>query len=186
MTKDYRHTQHAGPEWWFTVAVLVALALGVEAWFNGVVLMAVAAILIALIAGPFIVVFSRLTVEVDDIALRAFFGRAGHTRPCPSPKLGLLKPFATTGGTASGSGGYHGAPCGLFGASMQSRSSSAPVAYSASAPTSPKRYSPHSKAASSRTELEQSRAAVTARYVPDLGAHVAGVVSSRSGDMGGW
>ncbi len=52
MTKDYRHTQHAGPGWWFSSAVLVALALGVEAWFNGVVLMLVAAVLIALIAGP--------------------------------------------------------------------------------------------------------------------------------------
>ncbi len=52
MTRNYRHTQHAGPGWWFSGAVLVALALGVEAWFNGVVLMLVAAVLIALIAGP--------------------------------------------------------------------------------------------------------------------------------------
>ncbi len=35
MRKNYRHTQHAGPGWWFSGAVLVALALGVEAWFNG-------------------------------------------------------------------------------------------------------------------------------------------------------
>jgi hypothetical protein len=75
MTKNYQHTQHAGPWWWFSVAVLVALALGVEAWFNGVVLMLVAAVLIALIAGPVFVVLSRLTVEVDDSARRAFFGR---------------------------------------------------------------------------------------------------------------
>ncbi len=86
MTKDCRHTQHAGPGWWFTVAVLVALALGVEAWLNGFVLMVVAAILTALIAGPFIVVFSRLTVEVDDIVLRAFFGRGW-----PSKTLSLAE-----------------------------------------------------------------------------------------------
>ena len=83
MTKDYRHTQHAGPGWWFSVAVLVALALGVEAWFNGVVLMLVAAVLIALIAGPVFVVLSRLTVEVDDTALRAFFGRGWPRKTLP-------------------------------------------------------------------------------------------------------
>jgi hypothetical protein len=83
MTKNYRHTQHAGPGWWFSVAVLVALALGVEAWFNGVVLMLVAAVLIALIAGPVFVVLSRLTVEVDDSALRAFFGRGWPHKTLP-------------------------------------------------------------------------------------------------------
>jgi hypothetical protein len=83
MTKDYRHTQHAGPGWWFQVAVLVALALGVEAWFNGYVVLFVAAMLIALIAGPVFMVLSRLTVEVDDIALRAFFWRGWPCKTLP-------------------------------------------------------------------------------------------------------
>ncbi|MFQ5948421.1 MAG: hypothetical protein ACE5KX_06140 [Acidimicrobiia bacterium] len=54
-----------------------------EAWFSGVVLMLVAAVLIALIAGPVFMVLSRLTVEVDDVALRASFGRGWPRRTLP-------------------------------------------------------------------------------------------------------
>jgi hypothetical protein len=54
--------------------------LGVEAWFNGFVLMIVTAMLIALIVGPMFVVLSRLTVEVDDNSLRAYFGRGWPQR----------------------------------------------------------------------------------------------------------
>jgi len=83
MTSNYRHTQHAGFGWWLSVSVLFALALAVEAWFNGFVVMIVVAILIAIIVGPLFVVFSRLTVEVDDNTLGAFFGRGWPSKTLP-------------------------------------------------------------------------------------------------------
>ena len=75
MANEYRHPRRAGLEWWLSVVVIVAAAFVVEAWFNGVKLMMVVAVLMLLIVGPVFVVLSRLTIEVDDLALRAFFGR---------------------------------------------------------------------------------------------------------------
>ena len=91
MTKNYRHTQHAGLGWWFSIAVLVALALAVEAWFNGAVLMLVVAVLIAVVVGPVFVVFSRLTVEVDDDALRVFFGWGWPRKSLPLDEVATVR-----------------------------------------------------------------------------------------------
>ncbi|MDH3469864.1 MAG: hypothetical protein OEM94_00950 [Acidimicrobiia bacterium] len=72
VSMEYRHTQYARLGWWLIAAALVAAGLAVEALFDGPVLLAAAAI--AVVAGPFIAALSRLTVDVDESSLRAWYG----------------------------------------------------------------------------------------------------------------